>query len=210
MLLFFSNNFVFDEFMRSWEMKMVNINGKNYDVGVLLGGGIVTYDKAFDRYIFRKNTDRLWQTIELYKTGIIKKMLISGGPGSLSYRNYNEADLIKKYLLRIGIDSADIIVDNKSDNTYQNAFYCAKIIKEVFPNGKYLLITSSYHMRRSNACFAKQGIVADLYPVDKYAGDVRNMNLEHIIVPNIITFSNWSLLFHEWIGYVVYLFSGYL
>ena len=68
--LFFSNSFIVDEFIRLWELPITGTKylTENYNVGIVLGGGMVTFDKKNDRIIFRENVDRILQAVELYKT----------------------------------------------------------------------------------------------------------------------------------------------
>ena len=54
----------------------------------------------------------------------------------------------------MGIPENDIIIENKSRNTHENAFYTAQLFeKNGFSKSNNLLITSSMHMRRAQACF---------------------------------------------------------
>ncbi len=206
----FSNNFIVDIFIRAWEVEIVPNNKlkDNYDVGIVLGGGIVTYDKRFDRLIFRNNTDRLLQAINLYHKKRINKIMISGGSGTIQYRNVIESDLIKRYLIENNIPDSVILIDNKSDNTYQNAIFTKNIIREKKLN-TCLLITSSMHIRRAKGCFEKQGLLFDLYPTDKLVGKWR-FDIEYLLVPNIDALKRWNILLHEVFGYFTYKIMGYL
>jgi uncharacterized SAM-binding protein YcdF (DUF218 family) len=211
MFLFFSNNFITDEVMRWWEYPIVNTNTLDscYDMGLLLGGGMVTIDKQNDRLIFRNNPDRLLQTISLYKTHKIKTIFISSGAGNLMFRDMLEANLIKRYMLEIGIPDSVIMVDSLSDNTRENALFTSKIIKASKMQHKILLITSAVHMRRAIGCFKKLGIQFTPYAVDKYVG-IRRYQLEYLLVPNVECFVKWDKLIHEILGYMTYKIMGYL
>jgi uncharacterized SAM-binding protein YcdF (DUF218 family) len=174
-----------------------------------LGGGMITIDTDSNRATFRNNTDRILQTVRLYKTGKIKKMLISSGSGSLEYRNMLESSLLKKYLITIGIPDSVIMIDSISDNTYQNAVCCAKILKSEPKNNRYLLITSATHMRRAKACFNKQGINVDIYATNKLAGKIK-WSFEFLLLPDIEALDDWQNLLHELFGYFTYWIAGYL
>ncbi len=197
--------------MRLWEVPITTkeqLKG-TYDLGIILGGGMIQHDKENDRLIFRANTDRFLQALELYKEGKIKKMLISGGAGHLIYRDMLEAALLKTYLVKIGIPAQDILVDSTSDNTRQNAINSAKIIAQNCPNGRYLLITSSCHMRRSVACFVKAGIFVTPFPTNKYTGR-RVYSVQHLFIPDVRSLLFYDTLIHEILGYVVYEIVGYI
>lgn len=209
--LFFTNPFITDEVIRIWEYPITQDKelAANYDAGVVLGGGMVTIDTDYDRMTFRDNTDRIFQAVGLYKTGRIKKMLISSGSGSLLYRNMLESALLKRYLLTVGIPDSVILIDSLSDNTHQNAVNSAKILHKEFPSGKFLLITSSIHMRRAIGCFKKAGIEVTPYSTCKLTGR-RIFNIDHLFIPSLEALEAWDKLIHEVIGYAVYAIWGYL
>lgn len=209
--LFFSNSFISDVAVSLWEYPITldNEMAASYDVGIVLGGGMVTVDAQSKRMTFRNNIDRMLQAVELYKKGIIKKMLFSSGSGSLIYRDMLESALLKKYLVTIGIPDSVILVDSLSDNTYQNAIYSADILKKNCPDGKYLLITSSIHMRRAMGCFKKVGINVYPYSTNKQTGKFI-FDFKHYIIPSIEALGAWDQLIHEIVGYLVYDIEGYL
>ncbi|MCD4772376.1 MAG: YdcF family protein [Bacteroidales bacterium] len=209
---FFSNSFIIDELMRVWEIQVTRTENlaDNYKVGIVMGGGTITYDYINDRRTYRNNIDRVLQAIELYKTGKIDKILLSGGAGNLIFRDMLEAELLKDFLLQIGINEKDILIDTLSDNTYQNAVYCARILKKNhLEKENILLITSAVHMRRSLGCFKKQDINVIPYSTNKYAG-IRRYQFEHLFIPQLVNFILWKKLIHETIGYVVYDIYGYI
>ena len=209
--LFFTNQFIADEAIRLWEYPITEDKklSASYDVGIVLGGGMVTIDTDYNRMTFRNNTDRIFQAIGLYKTGGIKKMLISSGSGSLLFRNMREAPLLKRCLLTAGIPDSVVIIDSLSDNTHQNAVNSAEILHKEFPSGKFLLITSSYHMRRAIGCFNKAGVKVIPYSTCKITGR-RVFRIGHMIIPSIDALDNWNRLIHEVVGYMVYAVFGYL
>jgi uncharacterized SAM-binding protein YcdF (DUF218 family) len=120
-----------------------------------------------------------------------------------------ESVLLKKYFVRIGIPAADILIDSVSDNTYENAVNTAKILNTEFAGGSYLLITSAFHMRRSLACFYKQGLYLHPYATNKLVG-IRRWDISYLIIPSIESMGYWEKLTHEIVGYIVYDIKGYI
>lgn len=209
-LLLFSNNFFVDSLIKIWERpEQPTLTQPSYAAGIVLGGGMAVYDSQYDKIIFRDNTDRFLQALALYKKGVIKKILLSGGAGSLVYRDMLEAPLISSYLAEIGVPDSDLIVDSLSDNTFENARNSAIILRKHFPAEKVLLITSSLHMKRSAACFRRQLVIFDEYPTNKITGMTRK-DIGYYIIPDADAFSRWEKLLHEVIGYVVYDMKGYI
>lgn len=212
LLLFyiFSNSFIVDEAARFWEMKETYDNelDSSYQAGILLGGGMASIDNK-EKITFRYNPDRFFQTLRLFKTKRIKKIIISSGSGSLVYRDMLEAAILKKYLLEIGIPDSTILIDSLSDNTYQNAVFTKTILEKENITGKCLLITSATHMRRSIACFEKQNINIQAYCTSKQAGP-RKWDFDHLFIPNVKSFVLWETIIHEWVGMLMYKISGYI
>ena len=74
-LYVFSNSFLLNLVMRNWEIAPKKHNElSSYDAGIVLGG-MLWYDKEFDRMQFTRSTDRVMQAVDLYKRGIIKKIV---------------------------------------------------------------------------------------------------------------------------------------
>lgn len=198
---FFGNSFIADEFARIWEIKRF-IPSETYDVGIVLGG-IADYDKLTKAHNFNKHADRLMDAEQLYHKGIIKKIMLSGGNGMLFNDGYVESEAMRDYLLANKIPLADIIIENTSRNTIENAKNSAEILKTKYQNGSFLLITSANHMRRAQFCFDKANLKTTAFPTD-CTTSYRSTGYEFILFPRADALEKWGNLIHEWIGYIVY------
>lgn len=205
-----TNSFITGELVRWWEYDSYPMDSieTTYDVGIMLGG-IGYYDEENDNFNFHKSSDRLWQTLELYHQGKIKKILLTGGSGSILHPERKESTKVKDFLVRLNIPEQDIIVENFSRNTYENATMSKEILEKYYPNGKYLIVTSAFHMKRSIGCFKKVQVECDYYVTDYYSGP-RKYEFHHLFLPNIDALVLWTLFIHEITGYVVYDIVGYL
>lgn len=210
-LLFFTNTFIFLEFERLWEVKGTRIDKieKTYDIGVVLSG-MGNYNQDLKRIQINQNGDRIWHTITLYKKGIIKKILISGKDGSIYDYGLNEAIQFRDNLLEWGIPSNDIMIEDSSRNTYENALYTKQLLNNHPEIKSVLLITSANHMRRASACFRKQNTHFDTFTTNVYNGENRIFNLDHLFIPDFNNFSYWNNLTKEWVGYLIYKMTGKL
>ena len=88
-----------------------------------------------------------------------KKKIIyipSGGKGKDEVTS--EANAIKNYLLQQGIKESQIIIEDKSKNTYQNMKYSKDKIDKVNKDGKVIFVTTNYHVFRSGVIANEQGI----------------------------------------------------
>jgi len=212
LIFFFSNSFIIDEVFRAWEMPVLTYNQiqKPYDYGIVLGG-MITHDSKNDRINVVRSFDRMLQTIELYKKNKLKRFFLTGGSGSIVEDKFYEAELLRNFLVRIGIPSEDILYESNSRNTRENAVYTAKIINQIDTSEtkRCLLITSAFHMRRGLGCFRKVGLDITPFVADRYAGE-RKFVFDHLFIPNVVAIENWTLFLHEFTGYIVYAMMGYI
>lgn len=208
---FFSNAFILEEVNRIWEIPATSYTDlKTYDAGIVLGG-ILDYDVRFARIQFQRGADRLFQAVELYKMGVIKKIFFVGGSGSIEFAYLKEGLFVKRYLLTLGIPEKDIWIENESRNTRENAVFAKQFIeKQGYDSGKFLLVTSGIHMRRALRCFNTVQIDVSPYSVDRNAGPVRRFTPDHLLLPNVSTMIWWNAVIHEWVGMAVYRLRGYI
>lgn len=207
---FFSNAFILEEFTRSWEVPATQYKDlKTYDAGIVLGG-ILSYDDDFHRIQFYRGGDRLFQAIELYKMGYIKKIFFVGGSGSIEFSYMKEGIQVKRYLLTLGIPEEDIWIENESRNTHENALFAKEFIaRNNYKAENLLLVTSGLHMKRALGCFNAVGLQVTPYSVDRYASPVRRFSPDHLLIPNVQVLMFWEALIHEWMGMLVYKIRGY-
>lgn len=196
--------------MRLWEIPAIKESDikVGYDVGIVLGG-MLSYDSQLDRLQFSKGADRIMQAIQLYKDGDIDKILITSGSGSITYSDIKEAPLIKRFLRTLEIPDEDILIESESKNTHENALFSKPILDKEAPEGRYLLITSAFHMRRGVGCFNKVGIQITPFSTDRYTGGPRRWAIDFLLIPNVDAFQTWNVLIHEITGYLVYKIAGY-
>ena len=202
--LFFSNDFIFNTIVKAWEVPQISVTkfDKQYEAGILLGG-FSDYDYIKNKHNFKKEADRLIYTLQLYNQGIIKNIFISGGNGNLFNNNYKESETIKDFLIQNKIDSNDIIIENQSRNTKENAINSAKLLDK---KNEYILITSAIHMKRSILCFENEGLKIIPFSVDNSMSYSSN-KIEYMLLPRSRVLENWEDLIHEIIGYYVYILT---
>ncbi len=211
LLLFFSNQFIANEAMLLWEIKPTEMAKMTttYDVGIVLTGITNDEKKPMDRTYFNKGADRIIHALQLYRKGIIKKILISGGSGSIFNPKLKEAQKLKSFLILAKMPSKDIIIEDKSRNTYENASNTSKLLQNTYAEGKYLLITSSFHMRRAKGCFDKAGLKTYVFSTDFYSHE-RNFYFDTLLFPSVGAINNWTILIREIVGISIYKLLGYL
>ena len=210
-LYIFSNPLLINELLLCWEIPPSSISSiKTHDVGIILTGGTINEEKLPKENIFLgKSADRIAQTIELYKNGKIRKILISGGEIRIFGKSpKKEVEEIAKYLIISGVPRASIFMETHAQNTQENAINCSKILKKHFKNQSYLLITSGFHLRRASACFEKVNIKTDSFGAN-YLSHERVYYL-YSILPKEEYFAYSQLIFREIIGYFTYKVMGWI
>ena len=211
LLIICSNSVITGGVFKLWEipatpMEEVSTSRK---VGVVLSGVIKKEKLPHDRVYFSEGADRIMHAVQLYKEGKIQKIVITGGMGSFSKTPIREAPQLKQVMMMCEVPDQDILIESQSRNTRQNAKFTAAILKENFPEYDYLLITSAFHMRRSLACFEREGILATGFSTDFKTGDYPP-SLTAYIFPNPNAIFKWHTLVKELIGIVAYKLMGYI
>jgi uncharacterized SAM-binding protein YcdF (DUF218 family) len=211
LLLFLSNEFVANEAMLAWEVKVTPFSSinKKYEYGVLLSGVTRGPVEPNDRIYVGSAADRVNHTLYLYKMGYINNVLISGGSGRLIDIGEQEADEIASLLQVMGIPKKDILLEHDSRNTHESSVAVKKILENQTTPAECILITSASHMRRSAACFAKVGWPMDCFSTDFHSHE-RTYTFDVLFIPKIEALGIWSTLLKEVVGYVAYSLAGYI
>ena len=91
-------------------------------------------------------TARLDRCFELYRAGR-KPILILGGVSDSRYAS--EAEKGREYLLHKNVNAADILLEDASLHTLENLHNARAIIQQKSLDTAFVLITSRYHLKRS-------------------------------------------------------------
>ena len=98
------------------------------------------------------NHARIRKTVELYKEGWAPVILYSGAAAEGEVSN---AEAMRNISVKMGVPKADILIEEASEDTGQNAEFSSAIIKEK-DFRSMILVTSPYHQRRTMELFKKQ------------------------------------------------------
>ncbi len=211
LLIFFTNPFIVNTVLQWWEIPSRNASliEQPYDVGIVLGGSMRYYNNEASRVVYASSVDRMLQAIQLYHDKKIRKILLSGGSGYVMFEDWKEAAWLAQLLYKCGVPVEDVIIENDSRNTYENAVFSTQILKTNQYGNRFLLITSATHMRRSLMCFENAGLKVEHFSVDERSGK-GIYTPDRIIIPDAENINHWDTLIHEWIGIVTYKFAGYI
>lgn len=130
-----------------------------HNVIVLLGAGSVMTDRGPQSAAF--SYGRMVKAFELYrlcKSRAQDCRIVSSGGDAAGYGK-SEAEMFAEALERMGAARADIIVEGRSMNTWQNAQFTAQVLAGQQVD-RIVLVTSGLHVRRSLLYFSHFGVNA--------------------------------------------------
>lgn len=209
LLLFFTNPFLINEALLAWEPEPVLMKDvPAYDAAIVLTGVTEVNKSPHDRVHYREGSERILDAIQLYKMGKVRKIIITGGSGALKQVARTEASNLQQTALYAGVPAQDILLEERSRNTRENATYTKELLQQHPELKKLLLITSAFHMRRAKGCFEKVGLAFSTFPADFHTHD-RSFHLDDFVIPDPESLWKWSHLIHEWVGYITYKLLGY-
>ena len=134
----------------------------NEKVGLLLGTGKFLKNGCKNLYFF----NRIDATEQLYKSGKIQYILISGDN---STKNYSEPEDMQAELIKRGIPADKIVLDFAGFRTLDSVVRA----KEIFGQNSFIIISQKFHNERAIFLARKYGIEAygfNAKDVNKYFG----------------------------------------
>ncbi|PLV55734.1 YdcF family protein [Thermotoga sp. SG1] len=162
---------------------------------VILGGGVERNTKTGDS-LSDSTMRRILTGFQVYRKYKLPIVVTGGSLSSLK----PEAMIMKEYLISLGVPEKNILVEDRSRNTYENALFTRKLIGDV----PVLLVTDSIHMRRALHTFKKFFSEVVPYPAGCYFGNPEFVDF----LPNATSFYLNSRTIYEWIGLVWYNLKG--
>ena len=122
-------------------------NLRNTTYGIVFGNSMLIKERVNTAY-------------DAYKSGRIKKVIFSGGSNGVSNQNNDtvaEAVKMRKLAIKLGIKEEDILIDDKSNNSFENVKNSFYLIKDQNIT-EIAIITSEFHLKR---CYA---IIKKIFP----------------------------------------------
>ncbi len=210
MFFFFGNNFIANEVILLWEIPATKFSDVREHEWALLLTGVTKYEVGpTDRVYFNRGADRVTHTVQLYKLGKVKKILVTGGSGRLDAMDIKESVEVASALKLMGVPDSVIFLENNSRNTAESAIESKKILDGKKVQSSCLLVTSAFHMRRSLLCFQKVGLNVEPFSTD-FISHKRKFNIDILLIPSTEAMLHWQILIKEWVGIIAYKFAGYI
>lgn len=171
---------------------------------IVLGGGEeLKQSLSWQTQELGDGGDRYFATVSLAKKYPNVPVIFSGGNNLLTLKGEGkEGHIAYQVLTKLGIEKQRLVVETQARNTYENLVHLQSLLpKEA---GKYILVTSAFHMPRAVGVARQQSVKVIPYPVDYRSNSEMlrrwDFNLyEHLQV--------LEPAWREWIGLTVYFFT---
>ncbi len=169
---------------------------------VVLGGGIEEHSPAFageDR-LSRPALKRVlyaWELAHWLKGPVI----VSGGVIGPS-TSRPEGEIAKRLLVRLGLPPERVIAEVRARNTWENARFVQKILREQ-KIARFVLVTTAWHMPRAMQVFRRLGMHPIPAPCD-YRRDFGEPYDLRSFLPRWTWFADSADALHEWLGMLWY------
>ncbi|MFO0598273.1 MAG: YdcF family protein [Myxococcaceae bacterium] len=177
--------------------------GVKYDAVVLLGGVVSPPGSLNDDPAWNDNIERLLAVRQLLVEDRAKVAIVSGGALAPGLRT--EAEYLREELVKLGVDSERVLIEDQANNTRENATLTRPLLERLGAR-EVLIVTSAFHARRALGCFTAAGLAVDVWPVDYR---LRDLSRDPHLVPRGDYFTTSSRALREWLGRLVYRVMGY-
>ena len=178
------------------------------DAVVVLGSGHSFNSKGVFNIEFNGAVDRIIVGVELVRQGKGKVLLISGGYPSRDGLQ-PEGILLKQWLESWNVIDKPILELGVNRNTRDEAMHTAALSIEKGWN-KIILVTSAWHMRRSEAAFRKAGLEVIPVGADFIGTNALETQWDFWPVPSGGSFLHLRLFMHEQVGWWYYKYRDWI
>lgn len=179
------------------------------DAVVLLGGanGISKYE-VFG-IGFGEGADRAITAMELMRQNKAKRLIMGGGPMKVQGQQLESAPRQHEWVQAWGLVRGQVYYLTNCANTREEALGVKALAqKEGWKN--FLLVTSAYHMRRSESVFRTAGLNVTPVPCDYQVLGVPRKDRLWNPVPRYNALHRLTLYIHEIIGGLAYRIHGWI
>jgi vancomycin permeability regulator SanA len=119
------------------------------DLAVVLGTKVGEDGRASDR--LRARLDR---GAELYRQGLVPRIVVSGGRGR---SGFEEADVMRGYLVAAGVPADRVVADRSGVDTWASARFVADLAKRTGAR-RVLVVSQFFHVPRAKLAMRRAGL----------------------------------------------------
>ena len=169
---------------------------------VVLGGAFdMPLTDAYGKPQLNAEAERITEFVALARRHPEAQLVFTGGEGVLQLTRMTEADAMRQFLARHGIDPARAVYEEKSRNTYESVIYTKRLVNPQLGQ-TWVLITSANHMPRAIGIFRKAQWNAIPFPVSYHALPAVAFGRSER------RYETLNSAIHEWAGILAYRLAG--
>ncbi len=144
--------------------------------------------------------DRFWGGVELYRAGKAPLLVLTGGWSPWVAAARPDGEVMAGYAQMLGVPEKAIRLTGKVVNTAEEAQAVAAMLGR---DKSVLLVTSAFHMPRSQRLFEQAGLRVMPYPVDFMVGAARELDVLDLL-PRADAFGKTETAWRELLGRAYY------
>jgi len=148
---------------------------------------------------------RCLRAAELYRQGIPCPVVVSGGKVDLSRPGKPDAHIMRDFLIQMGIMETDLIVEDRSMDTYENAVESRRLLEHRGIDN-IVLVTDAIHLYRAGLCFSKLGLTVTPAGCNYLASEFQIHLFQFL--PRIEGAGKNQVVFHEVLGLIWFWFRS--
>ena len=169
------------------------------DAIVVLSGMLSIHEIDGEEYIDWGDPDHFFEGVELMKTGKAPNLIFTGAKMPWGKSSRTEGAVLTDYAIHYGIPSNQIFVSDLVNNTADEA----TAVKKMALGNKIILVTSAFHMPRTQMLFKKEGSKVVTYPVDFKSLTTDSVTFMHYL-PDVGSLVKTELGMSELMGRLYY------
>jgi uncharacterized SAM-binding protein YcdF (DUF218 family) len=132
-------------------------------------------------------------------------VLVSGGKSDPSEPGPACSQVMRDFLVELGVKEPDLIVEDGSRTTYENALESRKLLDSRGIQ-KIVLVTDAVHMVRASGCFRRQGF--EVVPAACHHQATSYTFAMEDVIPSVGSLHTSERVWHEWVGLLWYWTQG--
>jgi uncharacterized SAM-binding protein YcdF (DUF218 family) len=176
------------------------------DTILVLAGGVRIYDGPEEHFrLSPASTARCLHALWLYRKAGGCRIVLAGGKVDPTLPGPAEAQAMRDFLVAQGVRPSDLLLEDHSRSTYENALYCRALLEE-HKTAAVVLVTDAAHMPRASRCFRAQGVEVVEAPCNYQAGRLRRSPT--VLLPCAQGVEGVQTAVHEWLGLAWYWLLG--
>ncbi len=179
---------------------------EDVDAIVVLGGSTRLLDELGGEAILAGDSmNRCLHAAALYREGPPIPIIACGGKVKPELPGPTVAKAMSRFLRVQGVPAEDLVLEEGSTTTYENAVHCRAILEE---HGwtRVALVTDALHMERARRCFETLGVQAQPSPCNQISAFFPwTMGSFAPSVGGLLTL---RVAVHEWLGLAWYRLQG--